>query len=95
MWLVPTPPLTLTVFTARGCHLCDEARAVLDRLAPEVGLDVRWMHIDGDPKLESTWRERIPAGTLDGRLVFKYHVDELLLRRRVGEIRRRMATAPD
>ncbi len=87
--VVSAPPLPLTVYTADGCHLCDEARPVLERLAPGLGLDVRWVRIDGDPDLEAAWRERIPAGVLEGRLVFKFRVDELLLRRRVGEIRRR------
>lgn len=75
----------LTVYTAHGCCLCDDARAVLERLAPELDLDVEWVHIDGDPALEAQWRTQIPAGVLDGRKVFKYRVDERLLRRRVAD----------
>jgi len=75
---------TLTVYTAHGCCLCDDAKAVLDRLAPQLGLRVEWVHIDGDPALEGRWREQIPAGVLDGRKVFKYRVDEELLRRRLA-----------
>lgn len=77
----------LVVYTASGCCLCDDARAVLDRLAPELGIDVRWIHIDGDPGLEALWRQEIPVGLLDGRKVFKYRVDEALLRRRVARSR--------
>jgi hypothetical protein len=76
----------MTVYTAEGCCLCDEARAVLARLGPELGLDVEWVYIDGAPELEAQWREQLPAGVLDGRKVFKYHVDEALLRRRVAGI---------
>lgn len=75
---------TLTVYTAHGCCLCDDARRVLDRLGPELGIAVEWVHIDGDPDLEAEWRTQIPAGVLDGRKAFKYHVDEGLLRRRVA-----------
>ena len=78
----------LTVYTAHGCCLCDDARAVLDELAPELGLDVEWVHIDGDPALEAAWREQIPAGVLDGRKVFKYRVDPDFLRRRASELAR-------
>lgn len=74
----------LVVYTATGCCLCDDARAVLDRLGPELGIAVRWVHIDGDPELEARWRREIPVGLLDGRKVFKYRVDEPLLRRRVA-----------
>lgn len=77
----------LVVYTASGCCLCDDARAVLDRVAPELGLDVRWVHIDGVPELEQRWRQEIPVGLLGGRKVFKYRVDEELLRRRAARPR--------
>lgn len=71
----------MVVYTASGCCLCDDARVALDRLAPELGIAVRWIHIDGDPALEARWREEIPVGLLDGRKMFKYRVDEERLRR--------------
>lgn len=80
-------PLSLTVYTAHGCCLCDNAREALDPLAEELSLDVQWVHIDGNDELEASWREQIPAGVLAGRKIFKYHVDTDLLRRRVRELR--------
>ncbi len=80
---MPAPRIPLTVYTAHGCCLCDDARDVLGRLAPELGLDVEWVHIDGDPEMEARWREQIPVGVMDGRKVFKYRVDERVLRNRV------------
>ncbi|MCW2921873.1 MAG: hypothetical protein JWL76_1747 [Thermoleophilia bacterium] len=80
-------PLTLDVYTAHGCCLCDDARAVLDRLGPELDLPVTWIHIDGDPALEARWRTELPAGVLAGRKVFKYRVDQDMLRRRVAQLR--------
>ena len=77
---------TLTVYTAQGCCLCDDARALLDVLGPELGLPVSWVYIDGEPELEAAWREQIPAGVLAGRKLFKYRVDEQMLRRRVAEL---------
>jgi hypothetical protein len=79
---------TLTVYTAHGCCLCDEARAILDPLGRELELEGRWVHIDGDRALEAAWREQIPAGVLGGRKVFKYRVDVDLLRRRATQMRR-------
>ncbi len=78
------PGIPLTVYTAHGCCLCDDAREVLGRLAPELGLDVAWVHIDGDPELEARWRTEIPVGVMGGRKVFKYRVDERVLRNRVA-----------
>ena len=84
----PASPLQLVVYTAHGCCLCDDAREVLDRLGPELELPVTWIHIDGNPDLEARWRTELPAGVLAGRKVFKYRVDEPMLRRRVAELRR-------
>lgn len=79
--------LRLDVYTAHGCCLCDDAREELDRLAPALGIEVTWIHIDGDPALEAEWREQLPAGVLGGRKVFKYRVDAEMLRRRVAQLR--------
>lgn len=84
----PRPTPELVVYTAEGCCLCDDARATLDRLIPELDLDVRWVHIDGNDALEDEWRTQIPAGVLNGRKVFKFRVDEPLLRRRVASLAR-------
>lgn len=85
-------PIELVVYTGSGCCLCDDARAVLEPLAVELDLVVRWIAIDGDDALERAWREQLPAGVVDGRKVFKYHVDPDVLRRRVGAIRAQRAT---
>ena len=85
-------PISLDVYTAHGCCLCDDAREVLDLLGPELDLPVTWIHIDGDPALEAAWREELPAGVLAGRKVFKYRVDEQMLRRRVAQLRATPAT---
>ncbi len=88
----PSAPISLDVYTAHGCCLCDDAREVLDQLGPELDLPVRWIHIDGDPALEAAWRTELPAGVLAGRKVFKYRVDEAMLRRRVAQLREIPAT---
>ncbi len=75
---------TLTVYTGAQCSLCDTAKAQLDLLAPELGLSVEYRQIEGDTELEAAYRTEIPVGFLDGRKVFKYHVDEALLRRRAA-----------
>lgn len=81
-----TPSAELVVYTADGCGLCDDAREVLDRVAPDLDLDVRWVRIDDDDALEAEWRTQIPAGVLNGRKIFKYRVDEAMLRRRVARL---------
>jgi glutaredoxin len=72
---------SLTFFHAQGCHLCDRARGVLDR----VGVPYESVDITGDPELEARYREWLPVVEIDGRRAFVYHVDEAALRRKVSQ----------
>jgi hypothetical protein len=65
--------------------LCDDAGVILERLAPELGLEVAWVDITTSPELEARYRSEIPVGEFRGRRVFKYFVDEALLRRRAAD----------
>jgi glutaredoxin len=64
-----TPRLTL--YGRPGCHLCDDARAVLER----VGEPFAEVDIESDDDLFKRYLERIPVVTLDGSEVFELSVD--------------------
>ena len=81
----PDPSLELVFYTAPGCSLCDEARAVLAPWERDWGIVVRTVDISEDPDLEARYRERIPVGEIGGRVVFKYRVDLDRLRRFIAE----------
>jgi len=68
---------TAILYTRAGCHLCDDALAMLTRygLRPEV------IDIDGDGELAAQYGQCVPVVLIDGRLRFRGHVDERLLRR--------------
>jgi len=66
----------LTLYGRPGCHLCDDARAILDR----VGAPYRVVDIDQDDDLLKKYLERIPVVTLDGDELFELFVDEKSLR---------------
>jgi glutaredoxin len=69
-----TPRLVL--YGRPGCHLCDDARVVLERIgAPFAEVD-----ITTDDALHAAYLERIPVVALDGRELFDFHVDESALR---------------
>ena len=44
-----------------GCHLCAEARAQLERLAPVLDFDVTVLDVDADPALAARYGERVPV----------------------------------
>jgi glutaredoxin len=80
----PTPPTPaqprITLVSKPGCHLCDEARAVITRVAAEVGVDWVEQSIEDDPALREQYWEQIPVTFVDGRQHDYWRVDESRLR---------------
>ena len=76
---IPSPSVVL--FHAQGCHLCDRARDVLDR----VGVPYESVDITGDEALEERYREWLPVVEIDGARAFVYYVDEAALRRKLSQ----------
>lgn len=74
----------VTLLTRPGCHLCDDAREVVARVAGELG--VRWEEVDitSDPKLEAEYGEQIPVTFVDGRQHDFWRVDERRFRAALG-----------
>ena len=69
----------VTLYGRDGCHLCDDARAVLDR----VGEPYDVVDIESDDDLLKRYLERIPVVAVDGDEVFDFFVDEAALRARL------------
>ena len=77
--------MKIVLYGKPGCHLCDDARAVLAR----VGAPFEEIDITTDDALHAAYLERIPVITLDGEERFEYFVDEPALRALLGKVARR------
>ena len=53
--------LSVNFLTRKNCHLCDEARAVLDEITADIGLRVNEIDIDSDDELVKLWGLRVPV----------------------------------
>jgi glutaredoxin len=71
---------SVVLFTARGCHLCEQAREVLRE--EDVAYDE--VDITGDPELERRHREWLPVVEIDGERAFVYRIPREGLRRRLA-----------
>ncbi len=68
----------VTLYHARGCHLCERARSVLE----VSGIAFEEIDIGGDAELEARYREWLPVVEIDGERAFVYYVDrDALLRK--------------
>jgi len=70
---------TVTLYTRPGCHLCDEARAALERVRRQAPFTLDEIDIETDDALHRAYLERIPVIDLDGEHLFDYFVDEAAL----------------
>jgi glutaredoxin len=73
----------VTLFHAPGCHLCESARRVLERVGAELPFELEEVDISREPELERRYRERIPVVEVDGEEAFTYFVHPEGLRRRL------------
>jgi glutaredoxin len=74
----------ITLYSARGCHLCESARRVLDQVRGESPFELEEVDITDDSELERRYRELIPVVLVDGEQAFTHFVHPDGLRRRLG-----------
>ena len=75
---------TITVYLRPGCHLCEEALAVLGDLRAQVAFVLETVDIESDDDLHRRYLERIPVIVLDGAELYDYVVDARDLRARLN-----------
>jgi hypothetical protein len=73
--------IALTIYSRPGCHLCDEMKAIVARVARRVPLTLDEVDISADLALEQRYGLEIPVLLVNGRKVAKYRVTEAELTR--------------
>lgn len=68
-------PLTVEILSKPDCHLCHEAKALLQELQADHPFSLRVVDITTRTDLQELHREEIPVVFINGRKTFKYHVD--------------------
>ncbi len=66
---------TITLYGKAGCHLCDDARATVERVRAKRPFELVEVDVSLDPVLLRRYGERIPVLELDDEELFEFHVD--------------------
>ncbi len=74
----------VTLYSRPGCHLCDDARAVIERVCDDLGESYDEVDIDADEALGRRYGEEIPVTLVDGKQHDFWRVDETRLRTALG-----------
>lgn len=79
--------IALTLYSRRGCHLCDDMKAVITRVSRDLALPISLEEIDisTDADLELRYGVEIPVLLMNGKKVAKYRLTETELARMLSE----------
>jgi len=78
--------IQIEIYSRPGCHLCDEAKTVIERVQRRFSFALRIVNIETDPELERAYGEQIPVVFINGNKAFKYRVDEAELEKKVKRL---------
>ena len=71
----------LTLITRVDCHLCEEAKVAMERVARQAGVGWTEVDVDSDPALLDEYWDRVPVILLDGKEHGYWRVEEYRLLR--------------
>ena len=69
--------MNVTLYTRKGCHLCDVAIELL----VAHGLEPHLIDIDTDESLRSAFDTCVPVVEIDGKVRFRGRIEPILLKR--------------
>ncbi|MEP6758824.1 MAG: glutaredoxin family protein [Actinomycetota bacterium] len=75
---------TVVLYSRPGCHLCDQARAVIEAVRARNPFFFEEVDIEADDALVRDYGMRIPVVSVDGEELFEISVDPTALRTAVG-----------
>lgn len=78
----------VVVYTRQGCHLCDDAIAVVQEVCAQRGEQFVTVDIDADPDLVNAYGMEIPVVTVDGVKIARFRIAPRALIRALKKRRR-------
>jgi glutaredoxin len=76
----------VTLYGKPGCHLCDDARAVIARVREMREFELKEVDITLDASIYRRYGERIPVVAVDGVERFEFFVDPAELTRSLDRV---------
>ena len=77
---MPAPEPRVTLIGKPGCHLCEDARAIIARVTEDLGESFDERSVLDDPVLMEKYAEEIPVTLVDGKQHDFWRVNEARLR---------------
>jgi glutaredoxin len=78
----------LTLYSRKDCCLCDDMKAVINKVAANLPLEVDEIDVDSSSELQKKFGNDVPVLCIDGRKAFKHRMTAAELTRKLTRKRR-------
>jgi glutaredoxin len=82
--MTPSREARVILYSRPGCHLCEDARLVVEQVCAELGERYVEVVVDDDPELQRRFGDEVPVTFVDGRQHDFWRVDPVRLRAALG-----------
>jgi glutaredoxin len=76
-------PIRIEIYSRPGCHLCDDAKAVIEQFRSAFPMELRTINVEDKAELERLYGFDIPVVFINGREAFRHRVDHSALERKL------------
>jgi hypothetical protein len=78
--------IRIEMYSRPGCHLCDDAKAVIEPFSRTYPLELTVTDVDSNPALREAYGTEIPIILINGTEVFRHRIDPDALERKLREL---------
>ena len=78
--------IQIEIYSRPGCHLCDNAKEVIERFAGQYRIRLKVTDVDSDNALREAYGWEIPVVMINGEEAFRHRVDSAALERKLKEL---------
>ncbi len=78
--------INIEILTKKDCCLCDDMKAIVERVLPDYPVVLTLRDIESDPVLFASYNERIPVVRINGEESFVYKAHETTLRKKLDQL---------
>jgi len=72
---------TVTLFTKKGCHLCEKAKEVIDELQERIGFIYEECDIEEKDEWTEAYGLKIPVVFIDGKEIQYGQIDKTIIKK--------------
>jgi glutaredoxin len=76
-------PIHIDIYSRPGCHLCDEAKSVVELFRKDYAMVLRTINVESSAELENRYGLDIPVVLINGEEAFRHRVVRAELERKL------------